>query len=120
SVAISGETVIVGANSANIGSNVDEGAAYIFDIGNTAFDFDGDGKTDIGLFRPTNGQWWINRSGDNSTFATTFGVNSDRIMPADYDGDGKTDIAFFRPSTGSWFLLVPVRNFNRHSDRWRF
>lgn len=105
SVAISGETAIVGANSANIGSNVDEGAAYVFDIGSTAFDFDGDGKTDIGIFRPSNGQWWINRSGDNSTFATTFGVNSDRIMPADYDGDGKTDIAFFRPSTGSWFVL---------------
>src|SRR5688572_927579 len=26
------------------------------------FDFDGDGKTDIGIFRPGVAEWWINRS----------------------------------------------------------
>ena len=69
------------------------------------FDFDGDGKTDIGIFRPSNGQWWINRSSNGSTFATTFGNSADVIAPADYTGDGKTDIAFFRPSNGTWYVL---------------
>ena len=69
------------------------------------FDFDGDGKTDIGIFRPNGGEWWINRSGNGQTFALQFGSSSDVISPADYTGDGKTDIAFFRPSSGEWYVL---------------
>ncbi len=71
------------------------------------FDFDGDGKTDIGIFRPSGpaSEWWINRSGTGQTFALQFGSATDLITPADYTGDGKTDIAFFRPSTGQWFVL---------------
>src|SRR5688572_213017 len=33
------------------------------------FDFDGDGKTDVGIFRPPVGEWWINHSSNQSTFA---------------------------------------------------
>jgi hypothetical protein len=69
------------------------------------FDFEGDGKTDISIFRPSNGQWWIQQSSDNATKVFTFGTTTDRIVPADYDGDGKTDVAFFRPSTNEWFVL---------------
>ena len=70
------------------------------------FDFDGDGKTDIGIFRPAAaGEWWINRSSTGVTFALQFGASTDRITPADYTGDGKADIAFFRPSSGQWFVL---------------
>jgi cytochrome c peroxidase len=69
------------------------------------FDFDGDGKTDIGIFRPAVGEWWINRSSTGSTVAAQFGASTDTIVPADYSGDGKTDIAFFRPSTGEWYVL---------------
>ena len=35
----------------------------------------------------------------------TFGISTDKPVPADYDGDGKTDLATFRPSTGEWFVL---------------
>ena len=74
--------------------------------GKSTFDFDGDGKTDIGIFRPAAaGEWWINRSSTGITFALQFGASTDRITPADYTGDGKTDIAFFRPSSGQWFVL---------------
>jgi uncharacterized delta-60 repeat protein len=71
----------------------------------TPFDFDGDGKTDIGIFRPTGGEWWINRSSTGATFALQFGSSTDRIAPSDYTGDGKTDIAFFRPASGEWYVL---------------
>ncbi|MEO8573167.1 MAG: delta-60 repeat domain-containing protein, partial [Pyrinomonadaceae bacterium] len=39
------------------------------------FDFDGDGRTDIGIFRPVGAasEWWINRSGNGQTFALQFG-----------------------------------------------
>jgi uncharacterized delta-60 repeat protein len=69
------------------------------------FDFDGDGKTDLSIFRPTAGEWWYLRSSDNQNRAFQFGSSSDKIVPADFTGDGKTDVAIFRPSTGEWFVL---------------
>ncbi len=69
------------------------------------FDFDGDGKTDLGIFRPSVGEWWINGSSTGATVAAQFGASTDVIVPADYTGDGKTDIAFWRPSTGEWYVL---------------
>lgn len=71
----------------------------------TGYDFDGDSKTDISIFRPNLGQWWYLRSSDNTNRAFAFGTATDKIVPADYTGDGKTDLAFFRPSTGFWFIL---------------
>ena len=69
------------------------------------FDFDGDGKTDLSIFRPGPGQWWHNRSSDGGNGAVTFGTSTDVLTPSDYTGDGKTDVAIFRPSTGTWFVL---------------
>jgi subtilisin-like proprotein convertase family protein len=74
-------------------------------VAKSPFDFDGDLKTDVSIYRPSNGQWWINRSSNGTTFAATFGNSADRIAPADYTGDNKTDIAIWRPSTGEWFIL---------------
>lgn len=75
--------------------------------GDAPFDFDGDGKTDIGIFRPNGSasEWWINRSSTGQTFALQFGASTDRIAPADYTGDGKSDVAFFRPASGEWYVL---------------
>lgn len=69
------------------------------------FDFDGDGKTDISIFRPAQGEWWYYRSFDGQNRAFQFGTSTDKLVPADYTGDGKTDIAIWRPSTGNWFIL---------------
>lgn len=68
------------------------------------FDFDADGKSDLSIFRPSNGQWWLNRS-NAGVAAFTFGNSADVIAPADFTGDGKTDVTIFRPSAGEWFIL---------------
>ncbi len=74
------------------------------------FDYDGDGKTDIGAYRPSGGLWSIKQSGANTTATTSFGLASDLITPADFDGDTKADIAVFRPSTGIWYRLSSIDN----------
>lgn len=66
-----------------------------------AFDFDGDGKTDYGVFRPATGTWYLLNS-QSGFAASAFGFGSDKLVPADFDGDGKTDIAVYR--SGIWYL----------------
>jgi hypothetical protein len=69
------------------------------------FDFDGDRKTDISIFRPSSGEWWYSKSTDNQTAVLRFGIDTDQLVPTDFSGDGKTDIAVWRESTGEWFIL---------------
>jgi len=63
-------------------------------------DFDGDGDTDVSVFRPSNGRWYI--MGQSSV---QWALSGDLPVPGDYDGDGTTDIAIFRPSNGKWYLM---------------
>lgn len=73
------------------------------------FDFDGDGRTDISVYRPSQGIWYLNRSTAGFS-AVQFGASTDLISPADFDGDGKTDISVFRPSTGEWYRINSMSN----------
>jgi hypothetical protein len=74
-------------------------------VNRAAFDFDGDGRTDVSVFRPTNNAWYQLLSSNNSVSAVGFGLADDRLVPADYDGDNKTDVAVFRPSNSVWYVL---------------
>lgn len=75
----------------------------------TRFDFDGDRRADLSVWRPANGDWYIINSGNDTFTGFKFGQAGDRIVPADYDGDGRTDPAVYRG--GVWYLLRTTAGF---------
>jgi subtilisin-like proprotein convertase family protein len=62
----------------------------------TKGDFDGDGRTDVSVFRPSEGNWYLNQTVAGFG-VVNWGLNGDLPAPGDFDGDGKTDFAIFRP-----------------------
>ena len=74
------------------------------------FDYDGDGKADVSVFRASENKWYILQSSDFSVVQKVFAIANDVAAPADYDGDGKTDVAIFRPSTGDWWYQSSINN----------
>jgi hypothetical protein len=84
-------------------------------IGRASDDFDGDGRTDFAVYRPSTGEWLID-SPSTGTQTRVFGAPSstglgDIPVPADYDGDGKTDMAIYRQATGEWFIFGTMIGF---------
>ena len=67
-------------------------------------DYTGDGRTDVAVFRPSDGSWLVLRSENWSYYSFPFGAAGDIPAPGDFDGDGKIDAAVFRPGTATWYL----------------
>lgn len=99
------ETPAMDADYALVVSGVNRPSAH-----RTPFDFDGDSKADVSVFRPGTAYWYILQSVDNSLRAQSWGLGTDRITPADFDGDGKTDITVFRNAEGAWYVLQSATN----------
>jgi hypothetical protein len=83
-------------------------------------DFDGDGKTDLSVFRPSEGNWYLNRS--TAGFSVlNWGISTDTLVPGDYDADGKSDTAVFRPNANpavSDFYILNSNGFTVTGVSW--
>ena len=92
-----GAVAVIAASSGGFSAT---NAATTFNVAASAVaDFNGDGRTDVSVFRPSNGTWFV-----QGGLTTNWGVSGDIPVPGDYDGDGKVDTAVFRPSTGGWYI----------------
>src|SRR5215213_1944816 len=82
-------------------------------------DFDGDGRTDLALYRegsrdiniaPQPSYWYFLNTHTGQTGAVHWGRTLDVPAPADYDADGKTDVGIYRwwdfetGDTNQWWL----------------
>ncbi|MEA1927265.1 MAG: C1 family peptidase, partial [Candidatus Auribacterota bacterium] len=67
-------------------------------------DYDGNGTSEITIFRPNAGLWAI-----RGLTRIYFGANNDLPVPGDYDGSGTTEIGIFRPSSGLWAVRGVTR-----------
>ncbi|HTV22573.1 MAG TPA: FG-GAP-like repeat-containing protein, partial [Polyangiaceae bacterium] len=68
-------------------------------------DYDADGKGDIAVWRPGDGNWYVVDSSSGAVRVQQWGINGDVPVPGDYDGDGKSDFAVWRPSDGNWYII---------------
>ena len=73
-------------------------------VKNKVSDYDGDRKTDLSVFTPSNSTWTIESSNSAVINTVVFGFSDDKMTPGDYDGDGTVDLAIYRPSTGTWWI----------------
>ncbi|MDQ3130860.1 MAG: DUF1906 domain-containing protein [Acidobacteriota bacterium] len=91
----------------NIDGNIANGPVAGIKIAkNKTADFDGDGKTDLSVYRPETGIWYLITSSNSVFGGIAFGNASDVPAPGDYDGDGKTDAAVFRPADSTWYMQM--------------
>src|SRR5690606_16121533 len=100
-------------NIASFGED-EAGELYIVGLGGTidkvlgnkvSADFDGDSRTDLAVYRPSSGVWYIHNSSTSGVSIHQFGLPGDIPTAEDYDGDYKADFGVFRPNSGTWYYL---------------
>ncbi len=75
-------------------------------------DWNGDGKDEVGVWRPSTRQFMLDTNGNGrwdgtagrDTLTGAFGTSADRPVSGDWNGDGQDDVGVWRPSEGKFRL----------------
>jgi hypothetical protein len=84
-----------------------------------AGDYDGDGRTDLAVYRRTNAFWFILQSSDCQPVVVQWGWAGTLPAPGDYDGDNRTDLAVYDPAGGNWWI-TPSASHRPYVINWGF
>jgi hypothetical protein len=81
-------------------------------------DYDGDGRTDMVVFRPNDSTFYMleSRTGFNNSLSVNFDIQPGDVVirNSDFDGDRRCDMAVWRPSNGTWYYATSANNFSRY------
>jgi uncharacterized protein YneR len=94
----------------NLDYNFDQAVENSFNLGTTqdisiVGDWNGDGFSDAGIFRPSTGWWYFDYNLDGIVDKSfRYGGVGDQIIQGDWQGTGRDGIAIFRPASGYWYF----------------
>lgn len=79
-------------------------------------DVDGDGTTDLVVYRPSTSTFWVQASEDGEV-ALPLGAPGDAPAAGDFDGDGRVDLATVRPGAGGASSTWTIRSSDDGAER---
>lgn len=112
----SGSNLIISSMESNESMLGNQKSLYLSSRNQSVFaDVDGDAKSDLVVWRPSEGMFYISPSSSayspESTISYQLGLSGDIPKTGDIDGDKKSDLIVFRPSTGTWYFRSSSTSF---------
>lgn len=101
-------------------------SANLLDNGATPNDLDGDGRSDLVIWRQSTGDWFALLSRQqydrNQRFTRRWGNGATDVpLLGDLDGDSREDLVVWRTTSGYWYVLLSRNAYSRRASfvrRW--
>jgi len=95
----------VSVNGRQVSISDYSGGVRIFRVTETICDYDGDGKSDIGVYWPAGTSWMVRKSSDaSSLWGGAIELHASVSLPIQFpEAIGRGAIHYYIPSSGSWY-----------------